>query len=71
MFASSYEFIQYLLLWTGLFSVFLVIVGLYKPTILLWWEDTQNRIRILRVYGISAIVLLSLYLLSLVFIQSP
>ena len=68
MLGSNLEFEQYLLLWTGLFCAFLVVVGFYKPTLLLWWEDTQNRIRILKVYGTSSIVLLTVYLISLFFI---
>ena len=70
MYETNYEFVQDIVLWTGLFCCFLVIVGFVRPTILLWWEDTQNRIKILRFYGLSAFILLCLYYISL-FIPLP
>jgi hypothetical protein len=38
-------------------------VGLYKPWIMLWWEDTQNRKKVLYVYGTVGLVALAVYLL--------
>jgi hypothetical protein len=29
----------------------LLIAGLYKPWVVLWWEDVQNRRKVFKVYG--------------------
>jgi hypothetical protein len=34
---------------------------LIKPWLLLWWEDTQNRRKIIRVYGSVAIIFYLIY----------
>jgi hypothetical protein len=39
-------------------SGFLLIIGLYKPWIVLWWKAVSNRLMVLKLYGI--IFLLSL-----------
>lgn len=38
-----------------------LIIGLFKPWLLLWWEDVQNRKKIILVYGSLAIVFLGVY----------
>ncbi|MDH5604764.1 MAG: hypothetical protein OEY51_12530 [Cyclobacteriaceae bacterium] len=43
-------------------SLFLVI-GFYRPWAMLWWEDTQNRLKILKVYGTSALIFFVTYLI--------
>jgi len=35
-----------------------LLIGLYRPWLMLWWEDTQNRKKIFKVYG-SATLLFS------------
>ena len=65
MYETNLEFIRILILWTAIFSCFLVVIGFIRPTILLWWEDTQNRIKILKFYGISAVFLLLAYYITL------
>lgn len=37
--------------WTAWFCAVCVVLGFINPSILLWWEDTQNRMQILKVYG--------------------
>jgi hypothetical protein len=29
----------------------LLVAGLYKPWVVLWWEDVQNRRKVFKVYG--------------------
>ena len=29
----------------------LLVAGLYKPWVVLWWEDIQNRRKVFKVYG--------------------
>ncbi|MEM8567019.1 MAG: hypothetical protein AAGF85_11200 [Bacteroidota bacterium] len=48
----------------ALLSLIFLAVGLYKPWIMLWWEDTQNRRKILKVYGFAT---LFFYVLHLIF----
>jgi hypothetical protein len=48
-------------------SFLFLLIGLIKPWIMLWWEDVQNRKKIIKVYGsLSAIFLLIYYLLAFI-----
>lgn len=38
-----------------------MIIGLFKPWLLLWWEDVQNRKKILVVYGTLSLVFFVAY----------
>jgi hypothetical protein len=42
-------------------SVLFLLFGLTKPWLLLWWEDTQNRRKVIRVYGSVAIIFYLIY----------
>jgi hypothetical protein len=42
-------------------SLSFLLIGLIKPWWLLWWEDTQNRLKVIKLYGGIAVVS---YLLS-------
>ncbi|HNP94410.1 MAG TPA: hypothetical protein PKJ63_02235 [Cyclobacteriaceae bacterium] len=33
-----------------------MIIGLFKPWLLLWWEDVQNRKKIILVYGSLSLI---------------
>ncbi len=48
----------------ALLSLIFLAVGLYKPWLMLWWEDMQNRRKILKVYGFAT---LFFYILHLIF----
>ncbi|ELR72954.1 hypothetical protein C900_00915 [Fulvivirga imtechensis AK7] len=41
--------------------ILLMIIGLYKPWVMLWWEDTQNRKKVIKVYGTAGMLFLALY----------
>jgi hypothetical protein len=43
--------LQILLLGVVFFSGLLLIIGLFSPTVVLWWMAYQNRIRVLKIYG--------------------
>jgi len=45
-----------------------LIIGLFKPWLLLWWEDVQNRKKIILVYGTLAAVFYVAYLVMGIFI---
>lgn len=38
-----------------------MIVGLFRPWTMLWWEDTQNRKKVINVYGTGAAVAFIVY----------
>jgi hypothetical protein len=38
-----------------------LLAGLYKPWIMLWWEDVQNRRKVIRLYGVIGISCYSVY----------
>jgi hypothetical protein len=46
-----------------LLNTLLLLAGLWRPVIALWWLDYQNRLRVLQYYGTSWLVLLVLWLL--------
>jgi hypothetical protein len=50
----------FFLLLTGASLIFLMI-GLYKPWTMLWWEDVLNRRKVIKVYGGVAIVCYATY----------
>jgi hypothetical protein len=33
-----------------------LVVGLFKPWVMLWWEDTQTRKKIFQVYGLLLVI---------------
>ena len=37
-------------------STILLVIGLFRPWVVLWWEDLQNRKKVIRVYGTLAVV---------------
>jgi len=38
-----------------------MVIGLFKPWLLLWWEDVQNRKKIIQVYGSLTLVFFVAY----------
>ena len=49
-------------------NLLLLIIGLFKPWIVLWWEDTQYRLKVIMLYGTVIIgVLLLKVVLNLIF----
>lgn len=59
------EFIRSLIILILLLDLLLLLIGMIQPTVAVWWEDVQNRRRVLKIYGTSGIILLVLYLLTL------
>lgn len=43
-------------------SLGLLIAGLYKPWVVLWWEDVQNRRKVFKVYGTATLLALITFL---------
>ncbi|WP_157716061.1 hypothetical protein [Roseivirga echinicomitans] len=41
-----------------------VIIGLYSPWRMLWWMSRQNRLLVLKYYGVPLVILLLIYLFA-------
>jgi len=54
-------YIREMFLLLSLSSVLFLFFGLIKPYLLLWWEDTQNRRKVIWVYGTVAVVFYLMY----------
>ena len=55
------EFVQHIFLYVSLACLVCLVIGLFKPWVLLWWEDTQNRKKVIRLYGTVGLVTFVLY----------
>ena len=55
------EFIQRFFLYVSVTAFVFLVIGLFKPWMMLWWEDVQNRKKIIKVYGTAALVSYALY----------
>jgi uncharacterized membrane protein YjgN (DUF898 family) len=47
----------------SLASLLFMMLGLFKPWLLLWWEDVQNRRKVIKVYGGIAMLSYAVYVL--------
>lgn len=56
-------YVRLLFLLISLTSFAFMIIGLVKPWLMLWWEDVQNRKKVLQVYGTTGLVFLAVYYL--------
>jgi hypothetical protein len=50
------NFVQQLALYISITAFAFLMLGLYKPWAMLWWEDVQNRRKVIRLYGSIASV---------------
>jgi hypothetical protein len=42
-------------------SLIFLVIGLFRPWAMLWWEDVQNRRKVIKVYGLVALVCYAVY----------
>jgi len=40
----------------SIFTFLMLAIGLFKPWIVLWWEDIQNRLKVIKIYGVGGIL---------------
>ncbi|MFD2034899.1 hypothetical protein ACFSKL_08865 [Belliella marina] len=45
-------------------SVLSLFLGLYKPVLVLWFLDRFNRLKVLKVYGLSLLILVFLVIVN-------
>jgi len=55
------DFLQRFFLLMSITALLGVVAGLFKPWMMLWWEDVQNRKKVLKVYGTAAVISYALY----------
>lgn len=55
------DFIRRFLLYVSVTALLCLLIGLYKPWVMLWWEDIQNRKKVIQVYGTAALISYVLY----------
>lgn len=55
------EFLQRFFLYLTLLALLGLFIGLIKPWIMLWWEHSQNRKKVLRLYGTAVLISYALY----------
>lgn len=44
-------------------ALIFMVIGLFKPWAMLWWEDVQNRRKIIKVYGTASLIGFIIYLI--------
>jgi hypothetical protein len=54
------EVLHLLFFGLGLGSGFLLILGLIRPVLVLWFLDRFNRLKVIQVYGIATLIFLGL-----------
>jgi hypothetical protein len=50
-----------LFLYLTLASLLFIVIGLWRPWAMLWWEDVSNRRKVIKVYGTIAILFYAIY----------
>ncbi|MCE2994968.1 MAG: hypothetical protein ACK5RG_08990 [Cyclobacteriaceae bacterium] len=61
------ENLRLMFLLLSISAALFLVIGLFKPWVMLWWEDVQNRKKIILVYGsISLFFLLAYWIMGVV-----
>jgi formate hydrogenlyase subunit 3/multisubunit Na+/H+ antiporter MnhD subunit len=42
-------------------SAFLTIIGLIRPSFVIWWSDNNSRVQVLKVWGVITVIAAILY----------
>jgi hypothetical protein len=59
--------VRLLVLFLGIASAFFLVLGMIRPWAMLWWEDVQNRKKVLYVYGfLTLLFFIAYYVLKFV-----
>jgi hypothetical protein len=56
------NFVHSFFLWLGGGAFGCLLAGLYKPWIMLWWQDKQNRRKVITLYGSISLISYVIYL---------
>lgn len=55
------SFIRQLTLYISVTALAFLLIGLFKPWVMLWWEDVQNRRKVIKLYGSIALLSYGVY----------
>jgi hypothetical protein len=55
------ESVRQFFMFVSLTSLLCLLIGLFRPWMVLWWEDVQNRKKVIKVYGTAALIGYALY----------
>jgi hypothetical protein len=59
--------VRLLILFLGIASAIFLVLGMIRPWAMLWWEDVQNRKKVLYVYGsLTLLFFIAYYVLKFV-----
>ncbi|HMJ69395.1 MAG TPA: hypothetical protein VK508_10885 [Cyclobacteriaceae bacterium] len=50
-----------LFLYLTMAMLLFIAIGLWRPWVMLWWEDLSNRRKVIKVYGTIAILFYAIY----------
>lgn len=56
-------FISRLSLYASVTCLVFLVAGLFRPWIMLWWEDVQNRRKVIKLYGTLAILFYAIHMI--------
>ncbi len=56
-------YVRLLFLLLSLTSFLFMMLGLIKPWMMLWWEDVQNRKKVIKLYGTFGLFFLMVYMI--------
>lgn len=54
-------YFRLMILLLSITSFLFMVLGLIKPWMMLWWEDVQNRKKVIKLYGTSGLFFLIVY----------
>jgi len=54
-------YVRLLFYYLTLISLLFIAIGLWRPWVMLWWEDVSNRRKVIKVYGSIAVLFYALY----------
>lgn len=54
-------YVRMLFFYLALASLAFLAIGLWRPWVMLWWEDLSNRRKVIQVYGILAVSFYIIY----------
>lgn len=54
-------YVRLLFYYLTLLSLAFILIGLWRPWVMLWWEDLSNRRKVIKVYGTIAVIFYAIY----------
>jgi hypothetical protein len=54
-------YVRLLFYYLTILNLVFIAIGLWRPWVMLWWEDLSNRRKVIKVYGTIAILFYGIY----------